>query len=71
MVADMTGDRGFLFGLDPNSIDAGVYGFVANIVFYDMDTPLKLFVLSQPILLRHWHAVRAAMDNRAVSRQSL
>ena len=28
----------------PTSIDAGIYGFIANIYFYDIDTPLKQFV---------------------------
>ena len=33
----------------PTSVDAGIYGFIANIYFYDIDTPLKQFVVSQPI----------------------
>jgi hypothetical protein len=28
---------------EPISIDAGVYGFVANIYFYKIDTPLRKF----------------------------
>jgi hypothetical protein len=37
---------------------------VANIFFYDIDTPLKQFVLARPNLVRHCHAVRTAMDKR-------
>jgi hypothetical protein len=35
---------GFLFGAVPNSINAGIYGFLDNICFYKIDTPLKAFV---------------------------
>ena len=43
-LAEMTPDRGFLFGPTPTSADAGLYGFIANIHFFKIDTPLKLFV---------------------------
>jgi glutathione S-transferase len=62
VVAHLLGDREFLFGAQAGSIDAGVYGFVANIFFYDMDTPLRQFVVSQPNLVRHCHAMRAAIS---------
>jgi glutathione S-transferase len=63
-IANLLGDNEFMFGPEPGSIDASVYGFVANIFFYDIDTPLKQFVLSRPNLVRHCHAVRAAIDKR-------
>jgi len=63
-IANLLGDGEFMFGPEPNSIDASVYGFVANIFFYDIDTPLKQFVLARPNLVRHCHAVRTAMDKR-------
>ncbi|MFJ1260016.1 glutathione S-transferase C-terminal domain-containing protein [Cupriavidus sp. CuC1] len=65
VVANLIGDQDFLFGAAPTSIDAAVYGFVANIYFYEIDTPLKQFVLSKANLVRHCHAVRAAMDKGA------
>jgi glutathione S-transferase len=55
-------DEGFLFGAKPASTDASVYGFVANIYFYDIDTPLKQFVLSQTNLVRHCTAMRSAVN---------
>jgi glutathione S-transferase len=33
-VASLIGERGYVFGAAPSSIDAAVYGFVANIHFY-------------------------------------
>ena len=48
---------GYVHGLKPTSIDAGIYGFIANIWFYSIDTPLKAFVASQQNLVRHCTAI--------------
>jgi glutathione S-transferase len=61
VLADLIPARGFLFGTQPTSIDAGIYGFLANIYFYKIDTPLKAFVSSQPNLVRHCNAIRDAV----------
>jgi hypothetical protein len=42
-----------MHGPRPTSIDAGIYGFVANIWFFDIDTPLKQFVRANANLVRH------------------
>jgi glutathione S-transferase len=65
VISNLLGDSEFLFGAQPASIDASVYGFVANIFFYDIDTPLKQFVLARPDLLQHCHSVRAAIAKHA------
>ena len=52
---------GFLFGPKPTSIDAGIYGFIANIYFYPIETPLKQFVASQSNLVRHCTAIHEAV----------
>jgi glutathione S-transferase len=52
---------GFLFGPKPTSIDAGVYGFIANIYFYPIESPLKQFVASQSNLVRHCTAIHEAV----------
>jgi glutathione S-transferase len=51
--------RGFVHGDQPTSIDAGIYGFIANIYFYDIDTPLKQFVLAHDNLVQHCRAIHA------------
>jgi glutathione S-transferase len=51
---------GYVHGPKPTSIDASIYGFIANIYFYDIDTPLKQFVSSQPNLVRHCIAIHEA-----------
>jgi glutathione S-transferase len=52
---------GFVHGAKPTSIDAGIYGFIANIWFYAIDTPLKAFVASQQNLVRHCTAIHEAV----------
>ena len=56
---------GFVHGANPTSIDAGIYGFIANIWFYDIDTPLKAFVASQQNLVRHCTAIHEAVMKAA------
>jgi len=47
----------------PTSTDAGVYGFIANIYYYGIETPLRAFAASQPNLVRHCTAIHAAVMN--------
>jgi glutathione S-transferase len=54
--------RGFLHGEKPTSIDAGIYGFIANIYFYDIDTPLKQFVAAHGNIVRHCRAIHEAVS---------
>src|SRR5262249_33027052 len=46
VLANLLPARGYLHGETPTSIDGGIYGFIANIYFFDIDTPLKQFVCS-------------------------
>ncbi len=52
----------FLFGPNASSIDAGIYGFTANIYFYGIDTPLKDFLVSRPNVVAHCRSVHAALE---------
>jgi glutathione S-transferase len=52
----------YVHGATPGSIDAGIYGFVANIYFYDIDTPLKQFVVAHDNIARHCRAVHEAVS---------
>jgi glutathione S-transferase len=60
-LAQLIPATGFLFETRPTSIDASIYGFVANIYFYDIDTPLKAFVSSQPDIVRHCNSMHEAV----------
>lgn len=48
---------GYVHGPSPTSVDAGIYGFIANVYFYDMDTPLRQFVAARPNIVRHCMAI--------------
>jgi len=62
VLANLLPSSGFLFGANPSSIDAAIYGFTANIYFYDIDTPLKKFVLSRPNVVLHCQLLHAALE---------
>jgi glutathione S-transferase len=62
VLARLTPASGYLHGDKPTSIDAGIYGFIANIHFYDIDTPLKQCVASHPNLVRHCEAIHASVS---------
>jgi glutathione S-transferase len=64
VVADLVPAEGFMHGAKPGSIDAGIYGFVANIHFFPIPTPLKVFVTAHPNLVRHCEAVHAMVSER-------
>jgi glutathione S-transferase len=62
VLGDLVPQEGFLHGPKPTSIDCGIYGFIANIYFYDIDTPLKQSVVAKPNLVRHCIAIHAAIS---------
>lgn len=55
--------EGFVHGETPTGIDAGIYGFIANIWFYDIDTPLRQFVAAHDNIVRHCRAIHAAIND--------
>jgi glutathione S-transferase len=57
VLANLVPAGGYVHGANPASVDAGIYGFIANIYFYDIDTPLKQFVSSRQNLVRHARAI--------------
>jgi len=52
----------YLHSASPTSIDASIYGFIANIYFYDIDTPLKQFVSTHDNVVRHCLAMHEAVN---------
>ena len=50
---------GFVHGPAPTAVDAGIYGFIANIYFYDIDTPLKQFVVAHDNIVQHCKSIHA------------
>jgi glutathione S-transferase len=57
--------QGYVHGEEPTAIDAGIYGFIANIYFYDIDTPLRQFVVAHDNLVRHCRAIHERVSEPA------
>jgi glutathione S-transferase len=62
VLANLVPENGYVHGSTPTSIDAGIYGFLANILFYPMDTPLKQFVVAHANLVPHCLAIHTICD---------
>jgi glutathione S-transferase len=60
-LADSIGDSGFFFGAKMHSADAGIYGFLANIYFYEIETPLRALLSSRRNLVRYCDRLHAAV----------
>lgn len=53
VLANIVPASNFVFGSTPSSFDAAIYGFLANIYFYSIETPLKEFVSAHANLINH------------------
>ena len=62
VLANLVPAEGFVFGPTPTSTDAAIYGFIANIFFYAIETPLKAFVDANGNLVRHVTAIHACIQ---------
>ena len=62
VLADLLSIGAFVHGTHSTSIDAGIYGFIANILYYDVDTPLKRCIEAHPQLVRHCRAIHASIS---------
>ena len=62
VLADLIPVDGYVHGPRPTSIDAGIYGFIANIYFYDIDTPLWQFVAAHDNVVRHCRAIHEPVN---------
>jgi glutathione S-transferase len=61
VLAHLIPAEGYVHGPKPTGIDAGIYGFIANILFLDIATPLKQCVEAHGNLVRHCRAIHAAV----------
>lgn len=61
-IAALVPGEGFVFGQQATSADAAIYGFIANILFYPIETPLRAFVTSQPALVRHCQTIHETVS---------
>jgi glutathione S-transferase len=61
VLGDLIGRQRFLFGDAPTSSDAEAYGFLANIHFYDIPTPLRACISSHAALQDYCVRMHAAV----------
>jgi glutathione S-transferase len=61
-LAALIPSSGYVHGEKPTSIDAAIYGFIANIYFYDIDTPLKQFIVAHDNIVGHCRAIHEAVS---------
>ena len=61
VLANLVPEAGYVHGARPTSIDASIYGFIANIHYYDIDTPLRQFVANHADLVRHCTGMHRAI----------
>ncbi|HEY7248778.1 MAG TPA: glutathione S-transferase C-terminal domain-containing protein [Xanthobacteraceae bacterium] len=67
VLARLVPANGYVHGPKPTSIDAGIYAFIANIYFFEIETPLRRFVASQASIVRHCRAVHDAVAAQQAS----
>ncbi|MDE2371374.1 MAG: glutathione S-transferase family protein [Burkholderiales bacterium] len=58
-VADFLGDRPFLLGAAPTSIDAVAYAFIANLLWAPFDNPIRHQAQSRPTLEAYGRRMKA------------
>jgi glutathione S-transferase len=65
VLAGLVPANGFVFGPAPCSLDAALYGFIANIHFFEIDTPLRLFIATRANLVAHCRSIHEmTLDSR-------
>ncbi len=61
VLANLVPAGGYVHGSTPTSVDAAIYGFIANIYFYPIDTPLRQCVVEHRSLAEHCEVIHAAV----------
>jgi glutathione S-transferase len=60
VLSDLIPMGGYALGAKATSVDAAIYGFIANIYFLPIKTPLKQFVWSRANLIKHCTTIHEA-----------
>jgi glutathione S-transferase len=60
-LASLVPAKGFVFGPAPCSLDAALYGFIANMHFFEIDTPLRRFIAARANLVAHCRSIHGMM----------
>ena len=61
VIAHLLVNNDFILANNPHSIDASCYAFLANIYYFNIDTPLKAFISTSPLLVRYIKRIRGLL----------
>jgi glutathione S-transferase len=62
VLAHLVPSGSYVRGPQPSTIDAAIYGFIANIYYLRIETPLRQFVCEHSNLVEHCEAIHAAVS---------
>lgn len=62
VINSLLGTNDFFFGKSVHTLDACCYGFLANIFYFDIKTPLKDFIVSQTNLSNYIQRIRDLLN---------
>lgn len=61
-ISSILGNNDFIFGNKPHTIDAACYGFLANIFYFEINTPLKDFISMKISLKKYLNRMRSLLN---------
>jgi glutathione S-transferase len=61
-ITALLGANNFIFGNTLHALDACCYGFLANILFFNIATPLREFIINTPSLNNYIKRIRGLLD---------
>jgi len=62
VITHFLGNQDYLFGKNIHSLDACIYGFLANIYYFEIDTPLKQFLVATKTLPAYCDRIRKKLQ---------
>ncbi len=62
VINSLLADKDFFFGESVHTIDACCYGYLANIFYFDINTPIKDYILGQKKLSGYIHRIRTLLN---------
>jgi glutathione S-transferase len=62
IIASYLGEKEYIFGDNIHTVDCGCYGFLANIYYANMDTPLKKFICAMPNLVAYIERIHKGVN---------
>ncbi len=62
IIVNLLDNNRFIFGDKFSTIDATIYGYLANIYYFEIDTPLREYLIKNAKLTRYINNIRSLLD---------